>query len=66
MPHVKISLEDRLAAITNHCAGRLTAVSFSFDPTSEQWSAFLDDDEEGFTGEDLNTVVEALEAELEL
>lgn len=65
MPHAPVSLEDRLEAITNHCAGRLTAFTLTFDPTSEQWNAFLDDDEEGHTG-DLISVVEAVEAELEL
>lgn len=66
MPHVKISLEDRLEKLARHCADHRTEMSITFDPVEEQWTGFLDcGDEEQYTG-DLSSVVDAFEAELEI
>lgn len=66
MPHVNVSLEDRLEALARHCADHRTTMSLTFDPVDEQWSGSLDQGvEENYVG-DLSSVVEAFEAELEI
>lgn len=66
MPHVTVTLEERLHKLARHCADHRTTMSLTFDPVDEQWLGQLDShNEEDFTG-DLESVVEALEAELEL
>jgi hypothetical protein len=74
MPHVKVSLEERLEKLVRHCADHSTPISLFFDPTDEQWHGSLDDitglGMGGLVAEehsgDFDTVLEAMEAELEL
>lgn len=74
MPHVKVSLEERLEKLARHCADHNTPISLFFDPDSEEWSGALDGtgwmdggeiDAEVYTGE-LDHVLESIEAELEI
>jgi hypothetical protein len=66
MPHVNVSLEDRLEALARHCADHRTTMSLKFDPVDEHWVGSLDSSiEDDFTG-DLSSVVEAFESELEI
>lgn len=74
MPHVKLTLEERLEKLTRYCADHSTPISLFFDPTDEQWHGTLDDSvglglggsvADEYEG-DLSTVLEAFEAELEI
>ena len=66
MPHVKESIEDRLEKLTQYCADHRTSINLSFCHVEEQWTGSLDAGvEEEYTG-DFVSVLEALEAEVEI
>jgi hypothetical protein len=64
MPVVNQSLEDRLNELAKRCSLDHTSIILEFDPVGEKWIGSVDE-EQDFEG-DLNEVVEALEAELDI
>lgn len=64
MSNNTLSFEDRLRKLTDECTKQLISLTLEFDPNTGKWHGWVDEDPE-FDG-DLDEVIEALEAEMNL
>lgn len=58
-------LQDRIDSIQQYCIDNHVDLSLDYGPDYE-WRAYLDEDEVGAASCDFETLIESIEAELEL
>lgn len=71
MAHAPLTLEERINAMAKHCEKEEFILTFGYDPQSEKWFCNIcemrtEDQELEFTDTDLDSVLGAMEAHLEM